>query len=1297
MCKKETSRIELHLHTPYSNLRLRDAISEIEDSIQTAADLGLRGLAITEHDCISSHVKSLKKVRELKESGKIPLDFTLILGNEIYLVNSLQEVQDNYQSGITKFPHFILLAKDLTGHRMLRELSSQAWQQSFYTGMMERVPTTKAQLEEAIRNNPNKLIGSSACLGSESSIHILNGDFDKAKSFLKWCSDLFGKGNFFLEMQPAVGGEQQIVNEKLIEFSDELGLDLIITSDVHYVNKEDAPIHEAFLKSKESSDREVASFYANTYLHSNQEIYEKLNYIDEAVITKALENTLRIGEMVEEYTLESPTIIPVIELPKFEVSHIFKQGYEKYPYISKMAYSDNPQDQYLIHLIEKGFAELIYTPELSKEKFHEVLARINLELGELWEISIKMNQSMGSYYVTVQEIISISWGDDCGENSREEGSLVGAGRGSASGYLINYLLQITMINPLEYGVEMPHWRHLEQMRGDVSSLDVDVDVAPHKRPAIFKRMKERFGEDRVLQVATFGTEGSKSAIQTACRGLGYDLEVGQYISSLIPFERGENFSIRECLEGDLEKGRKPVREFITELEKYPRLRETAMKIEGLINKRSIHAGGIIVTNKSYIESNNACMTAPNGTLITQLNLDDSQATSAIKYDILGVSNISKIQESLNIMLDEGMIEWKGTLRKTFNAYLRPERIDLNDPKIYELLGKAEIPDLFQFDTKLANQALTTTKPTNLIEMAAVNSLMRLMGNNNESPVETFAKFKNDISLWYDEMKSYGLNEDEIAIMEKHLLKISGIADTQEAIMLLSMDEKIANFDIIEANVLRKAVAKKKEDIFEKARVNFYKKGREVGTSENLLKYVWDVQISRQKSYSFSILHTIAYSIIGIQNILIAAKYSPIIWHTACLTINSGSLEVEEGEKGKSTNYGKIAASIGNLKSYNVNVELPLINSAKFGFTPDIANDRIIFSLKGINGIGDDIAHEIIKHRPYKSFDDFHERLYSTKIVAKSHLLKLIKAGSFNEFGTPFEIMKQFLVKEVDVKDKLNGQNLPRIIALGLLDSDELIKYKHYYNFKSHISKSVHETTAKPKDRIFILDAFSQSFFYNHFSDKSITGWHENQPLVSEKLFKKEYDEKMEHVAQLMQDSEFIRQYNVSQFYEIWNDVASGTKESWEMGAVSFYSDKHELESVDCARYGIENFFELDEEPIVLSENTGKNGRVYKNLKLFNIAGTVLEKNSNSNYITILTKEGVVTCKMWSGNFSTYNRQIKSNGKILSKSWFSRCHLLLLTGYRRGDVFYVKSEKNQHSIQLITEIRNDGSLGLQSER
>ncbi|MBF8229004.1 DNA polymerase III subunit alpha, partial [Bacillus subtilis] len=224
------------------------------------------------------------------------------------------------------------------------------------------------------------------------------------------------------------------------------------------------------------------------------------------------------------------------------------------------------QDRYLLKLIEDGFEEKLKTSELTREAFHKILNRINVELGELWEISQKLNQSMSSYYITVREIINIIWDDECGGDS-----LVGAARGSAAGYLVNYLLDNTQINPMQY--DLPHWRHIHKSRPDLP--DIDIDTEGSKRQKILKALRERFGDKRVLQIATFGTEGSKSALQTACRGLGIDNDISQYLSGMIPFERGSNWPLKHCFYGDKETGRKPIKEFIREVEQYPNLKETA--------------------------------------------------------------------------------------------------------------------------------------------------------------------------------------------------------------------------------------------------------------------------------------------------------------------------------------------------------------------------------------------------------------------------------------------------------------------------------------------------------------------------------------------------------------------------------------------------------------------------------------------------------------------------------------------------------------------------------------------------
>lgn len=481
----------------------------------------------------------------------------------------------------------------------------------------------------------------------------------------------------------------------------------------------------------------------------------------------------------------------------------------------------------------------------------------------------------------------------------------------------------------------------------------------------------------------------------------------------------------------------------------------------------------------------------------------------------------------------------------------------------------------------------------------------------------------------------------------------------------------------------------------------FEKGLDLGTRKILLEYVW-YQISRMLSYAFSSPHTLAYSLIAMEQLNLNLDYNPLYWDTAVLTVNSGSQEIEEGDKKNSTDYGKTASAIGKMKGYGVNVDLPLINHANFSFTPDIANNRIIFGMKGIVGVGDEAVYEIVKNRPYTSFEDFHERLYQTKLLQKKHMLPLIKGGAFNEFGDRIEIMKKFLVKEVDVKDKLNGQNLPRVISLGLFDTQDLISFKHMYNFKSHISKSVHSKVEKPKDRILILDSYSQAFFFNNFSDDSIVGWEGNQPLISEKKFKKEYDTKMEEAMKLLEDKEFVRGFNNAQFFELWTEYADGNISKWEMESVSFYSDRHELDDIDYNRYGISNFFDISETPVVIEEYEWR-GRPMKNYQLHTIIGTVLDKDKNKNTVTVLTPEGVVTCKTYSGAFSQYDRQIsesigKGKKKVLERSWFSRGNLLLLRGFRREEQFVLKAPKGEHTINKITEVRpEDGTIGLQAER
>ncbi len=672
--------------------------------------------------------------------------------------------------------------------------------------------------------------------------------------------------------------------------------------------------------------------------------------------------------------------------------------------------------------------------------------------------------------------------------------------------------------------------------------------------------------------------------------------------------------------------------------------------------------------------------------------------------------MDKIRTELDLLLEYKEIQWQGTLRKTFDTYLHPNVIEKEDPKIYKMLGEGKVPDLFQFSTAIGYQSAIKVKPRNLLEVASANSLMRLMSEGGgEQPIDTFVRFKNDLNQWYEEMNSFGLTQDEIIIMEEYLLKLNGVADTQESVMLLSMDERIAGFSVKDANKLRKTIAKKQaREEFEERKKEFYESGRGRGTRENLLNYVWK-QIERQRGYAFSILHTMAYSIIALQELNLNYKYDPLYWNTAVLSVNAASnddgsdLEEDEDKKNKSTNYGKVASAIGMMKSHGIKIGLPDINKANFGFKPDFEDGQIVFGLKGLVGIGDDSVASIIENRPYTSFDDFYVKMHESGIIKKSQLIQLIKAGCFDSFGGRTDVMKQFINKIYTPKTKLTMQNFNMLVENNLIP-EQYKFYEQLYKFRKSVTKKVHKSDTDSKDKQYILDDDTFLFFDENFSHNLVVDFHKNMPVISEKKFKKEYDTKMEGIKDWLNDQQTIERVNEKLFNIEWESNAAGTISKWEMESLSFYYNEHELTYINNKKYGIINFKELPEEPEIVGYYNYK-GKDRPKFKIDCIAGTVLDKDKNKHTVTLLTTEGVVTVKYYDGAFAHYNRQVskpKDDGskEILEKSWFTRGNKLAICGYRRGSQFKPNRYKDtiyQHTTMLITDIYENGNLKAITER
>lgn len=602
----------IHCHTDYSNLRLRDCISKVEDLLWYAAELGHEVVGITDHESISCHIKAEKIYKKIKE--KYP-NFKLIRGNEIYLVrNGLNA--DNFNKDFDRYYHFCLYAKDKIGHQQIREISTRAWKRSYIARGMRRVPTYYQDLIDIIGSNRGHVIGSTACLGGALPTQLLKYHqtkddvlYEKIVRWAKQMEWIFGADNFFLELQPSESKEQTIANRLLIDFANTFHYNYIITTDSHYLKKEDAKIHEAFLNAQDG-DREVKSFYATTYMMNTEELESHMDLTEEELQT-AYRNIKRIKDSCEDYSLLKPLKIPQL-MWKDLGSYTIDQRYwcSKIPYLEKFWSSDYEGDEELADAI---VLKIESDKRLQNEEHYK---EINACLEMTW-ISSEVNKTHWSaYFLNLQNIIKECW---------EADSLVGCGRGSGVGFILLYLLDITQINPLWETTKTMRWRFLNPDR--VSVLDVDVDIEGGRRAQVLEHLRKVYGEDRVANVATFGTEQSKSAILTACRGLGIDVDIAQYLSSMIVADRGQLRSLSQTFYGDEEAGFAPNDKFVAEMtNNYPEVWAVAKKIEGLICRLGEHAGGVIFVDEPFTNST-ALMRAPNGDIITQYDLHDCEDVS----------------------------------------------------------------------------------------------------------------------------------------------------------------------------------------------------------------------------------------------------------------------------------------------------------------------------------------------------------------------------------------------------------------------------------------------------------------------------------------------------------------------------------------------------------------------------------------------------------------------------------------------------------------------------------------------
>lgn len=1266
----------LHNHTEYSNLRLLDCINKVEDIIQYAHDIGLKGMAITDHEALSAHIKALRFYKQKKKDDESWNNFKLILGNEIYLCrNGLSA--DTYEKG-ERFPHFILLAKDAIGHGQLRELSTRAWKHSF-TMFLTRTPTYYKDVEEVVKKNPGHLVASSACVGGWLGVCKANGAEHDARAFIKWCKEIFGE-DFYLELQPARYQEQIDYNKWLIWLGKETDTKCIITTDSHYLKKEDREVHSSFLNSKDG-DRETAEFYQYTYMMTSEEIISLMNdYIEEDILNEMLANTNEINDKITVYDLAQPQIVPHlsddrVKHPEWKVWFSVFKIREKFEYINKYYNSPSEDDRYMLYL---GLMKL-HEMNLPQEKKDLYLDRLEQELTECWLVSERLGQSISSYLLMVRNIIQIMW--DKAE------SLVGISRGSAGVMLINYLIGVTQMNPLEQGIYLPHWRFLE--RNKIELPDIDVDSEGRRRPVVLQKIKEAAqadGGDSTC-VCTFGTLGTRSAILTAARGLGIDVDVAQYLATMIPQERGFLWPLKDCLEGNAEKDRKPIKQLIEEFRKYPGFLEMAKAIEGLVCQMGIHACGLVVFNVP-VYTYNAMMKAPNGTEVTQFDLGDTEYMGGLKMDCLSVEALDKIHTTLDLLLADNLIEWQGTLKSTYDKYLHPDVLDRDAPEMWHKIWRNEIIDIFQMDSTVGKQSLSLVKPESIPQMAAVNSLMRLVPEKGQkTPTEEYVIYKQHPELIKKEIYDLVATDEEKEILYEFMKQYTGVLESQESAMLAVM-LPFTNYDVPHANKIRKIIAKKKMKEITSARAEYFQTGLDNGVSEDILRYIWDVQIKRQLGYSFSIPHTVAYSLIALQEMNLNYKFPSIYWATACLTVNSGGADEESGG---TTNYGKLSAAIGRIKRQGIGVELPDINKAKFGFTPDQSSNSIIYGMKGISEVGDDIINKIISNRPYANFQEFLEKVGPGKVQT----IALIKAGCFDKLEEQGrkELLYEYLSVLIPRKNKLTLANVN-----GLINYDVLPKNKsafiYLFNFNKYLKLS-------KKDDRYYIDERAYQYFSKNF-DVNYLGTDKKKTYIDIKVWDTLYKDKMMALKEYINKNQdkLIDKLHAAEINEVWQQYCAGTLSTWEMDTLGFYYHDHDLLNTYHPEFTFKDFYEMSEVPIP-SEYKEVKGRQMPVYELQTIYGTVLDKNSYKHTVVLLTPTGVVNVKCVAEQYSKYDKQLSQlnpeTGKkeVIERSWFKRGTTLIVNGWRSADQFMARGRQaeGKYPVYKILEADDCGLLNI----
>ncbi|MCI5083449.1 MAG: DNA polymerase III subunit alpha, partial [Saprospiraceae bacterium] len=902
--------LHLHCHTQYS---LLDGAASISHMMDKAAADGQKGVALTDH---GNMFGAFKFVAEAKKRDLKP-----IIGCEFYMVEDRhQKVFSRAKGEKDKRYHQLLLAKNRKGYENLSKLCSLG----FIEGLYSKFPRIDKELLEKYHEG---IIATSCCIGAEIPQAILHGRLDKAEEYIKWWIDLLGD-DFYIEIQrhrgleniDGLGVSQEDVNQQLLKYAEKYNLKVIATNDSHYVEEDDWAPHDILLCINTNSILEEEKRFkfpsSDFYFKTQQQMYDLFSDVPESVA-----NTLEIYDKVDTLELARDVLLPAYPLP---------QGIKT-------------QDDLLRKMTYDG----------AKKRYGEITEKIRERLD--FELSVIKQSGYPGYFLIVQDFTN---------TAREMGVSVGPGRGSAAGSAVAYCIGITNVDPIKYDLLFERFLNPER----VSMPDIDIDFDDVGRQKVIDYVIDKYGQNQVAQIVTYGTMAAKSSLRDVGRVMNIPLPEVDRVAKTFPAHL--KASLKKVLaDGDVDPKLKGALNS-DELEKAYAFRSlaekddnigemirTAKKLEGSVRNTGIHACGVVITPDDITKYVPVKVDKDSNMYVSQFDNSVAEDAGLLKMDFLGLKTLTIIKDAVRMVKEGHGVE------------IDPELVPLDDPKTYELFQRGETVGVFQYESPGMQKYMKELAPTAFEDLIAMNALYR------PGPLEYIPNF---IARKHGrEPVTYDLPD-----MKEYLEETYGINVYQEQIMLLS--QKLAGFTKGQADMLRKGMGKKKKKLIDMLHPLFLEGGQNNGHPKETLEKVWK-DWEAFASYAFNKSHSTCYAYVAFQTAYLKAHY-PAEFMASVLTHNKNDIT-------------KVTFFLKECKRMGVEVLGPDVNESASDFSVN-EEGKVRFGLSALKGVGEGPVSEILAERDengkFENIFDFSRRMAS-RSVNKKVMESLALGGGFDCF------------------------------------------------------------------------------------------------------------------------------------------------------------------------------------------------------------------------------------------------------------------------------------------------------------